>query len=351
MRTELPVKAALTALEYHLPDRRLTNADLCEQFGPEIMEQVTKLTGVEERRVAEPAECGSDLAAAAARKLFASAGMDPSEIDFLLYCTAGPDFCLPATACLLQDRLGLSTRAGALDFNLGCSGYIYGLSLAKGLIETGQAQRVLLLTGDTPSKVVDPADRSVRPLFGDAGSASLIESRTTTLENETEPLIGPFVFGTDGTGAEDLMVAAGGFRALAQVPRDGDAFAPCSQTMRLHMNGTGVYDFMRQTVPALLHELLEKSGLTQDEIDIFVFHQASKLILERLRRALQIPPEAFCVCIKDVGNTVSSTIPITLKRMEEEGRMKPGARLALAGFGVGFSWGATLVRWKGLFGQ
>ena len=349
MKVQPSVKAALTAVEYYLPDRRLTNAELCAQFGPSVMEQVTKLTGVEERRVARPDECASDLAASAGKKLFTHAAIDPSDIDFLLYCTESPDYCLPATACLLQDRLGLPTCAGALDFNLGCSGYVYGLSLAKGLIESGQAQRILLLTGDTPSKVIDPADRSVRPLFGDAGSASLVESRAVNdAEDDPGPLIGPFVFGTDGTGAEELIVRKGGFRALSEVPRAGDAFTACNETMRLHMNGPRVFDFMRQTVPGLLQNLLKKSGIEQTEIDIFVFHQASKLILERLRRALRIPQEAFCICIEDVGNTVSSTIPIALKRIEEQGRVKPGALLVLAGFGVGFSWGATLVRWKGI---
>jgi 3-oxoacyl-[acyl-carrier-protein] synthase III len=342
-----PVKAVLTAVEYHLPEQRLTNLELGVQFGYSVMEQVTKLTGVKERRVSRHDECGSDLAAAAGRKLFAHTGIEPSDIDFLLNCTEGPDYYLPATACLLQERLGLSTRVGALDFSLGCSGYVYGLSLAKGLIETGQARRILLLTGDTPSKVIDPTDRSVRPLFGDAGSASLIEAQAVSPEDDSGPLIGPFVFGTDGSGADALIVPKGGFRALSEVERTGSAFSGCNEPMRLHMNGSRVYEFMRQAVPTLLQNLLAESGFARNEIDIFVFHQASQLILERLRRALQIPTEAFCFCIEDVGNTVSSTIPIALKRMEENGRMKPGNRLVLAGFGVGFSWGATVVHWKG----
>ena len=343
------VQAALTAIEYHLPERRLTNAELNEEFGESVMEQVTKMTGVLERRIAQPGECASDLAAAAAKKLFANYGIPPGDIDFILYCTETPDYFLPASACLLQQRLGVPTRAGALDFNLGCSGYIYGLSLAKGLIETGQAQRVLLLTGDTPSKLIESDDRTVRPLFGDAASASLIEARTIGAgENGAEPLIGPFIFGTDGAGSEALIVEQGGFRALANVELSGNGCNGQPRKMRFSMNGARVYDFMRHTVPQLLNGLLEKAALAESDIDMFVFHQASKLILDRLRRALRIPEAAFCFCMEDVGNTVSSTIPIALKRLDESGKVADGAKLALAAFGVGFSWGATVIRWQGI---
>ena len=342
-----PVKAVLTAVEYHLPEQRLTNLELGVQFGYSVMEQVTRLTGVKERRVSRHDECGSDLAAAAGRKLFAHTGIEPSDIDFLLNCTEGPDYYLPGHRVPPARASRPFDTRRPLDFSLGCSGYVYGLSLAKGLIETGQARRILLLTGDTPSKVIDPTDRSVRPLFGDAGSASLIEAQAVSPEDDSGPLIGPFVFGTDGSGADALIVPKGGFRALSEVERTGSAFSGCNEPMRLHMHGSRVYDFMRQAVPTLLQNLLAESGFARNEIDIFVFHQASQLILERLRRALQIPTEAFCFCIEDVGNTVSSTIPIALKRMEENGRMKPGNRLVLAGFGVGFSSGGSLVHWKG----
>ena len=275
-------------------------------------------------------ECSSDLAFHAAEKLFASGTCSREEIDFLLFCTQSPDYLLPTTACLLQDRLQLRTGIGALDFNLGCSGYIYGLGLAQGLIETGQAQNVLLLTGETYSKFLSPDDVSVRSLFGDAGSATLIRG----MESD-HPLIGPYVYGTDGKGGEHLILKRNSLREPAAAGMDPT----------LTMNGPEIFSFALESVPLAVEELLQRAHLHRDDIDLFVFHQANEFMLKRVQTKLQIPPERFVIALRDFGKTVSSTIPIALHEILADGRLKAGMRIMLVGFGVGYSWGATLIRY------
>jgi 3-oxoacyl-[acyl-carrier-protein] synthase III len=317
--------AAIEAVEYHLPEGVLTNEELARAFPDWDAGKAEAKTGIARRRLAAPEECASDLAVAAARKLFAAGACRPEDVDFLLLCTQSPDHFLPTTACLLQERLGLPTRAGALDFNLGCSGFVYGLGLAKGLVETGQAANVLLLTAETYTKFLGADDRTVRSLFGDAAAATLVRGRPGG------PWIGPFVYGTDGTGKDNLTVPGGGLRRPG-----GDR--------RLSMNGPEVFTFSLRVVPQAVNEVLARAGKSLDDIDLFVFHQANRYMLEHLRGKLKIPPEKFVVALEDCGNTVSSTIPIALKEAEGRGVLRPGMLVLLVGFGVGYSWGATLIR-------
>jgi 3-oxoacyl-[acyl-carrier-protein] synthase-3 len=335
------VFAAIRAVEYHLPEKSLTNQDLAAAFPEWTIDKITDKTGIRERRLAAPEECASDLAVTAAKKLFASGVYRPDEIDFLLLCTQSPDYLLPTTACLLQDRLGLPTSAGALDYNLGCSGFVYGLALAKGLIETGQATKVLLLTAETYSKFMHPADRSVRALFGDAAAATLIEARPDAAAGDL-PWIGPFVFGTDGKGGDNLIVAAGGMRRPARSETDRDAGK--SSAGHLYMNGPEIFTFTLQAVPRAVHSLLARAKRTIEEIDLFVFHQANRHLLDHLRTKLKIPAEKFVLALDHCGNTVSSTIPIALKEAAARDQLPPGRLVMLVGFGVGYSWGATLLR-------
>jgi len=325
--------AAVRAVEYYLPEGVLTNDELARALPGWPAGKIADKTGIVERRIAAAGECASDLAVAAARKLFAVGACRPEEVDFLLFCTQSPDYFLPTTACLLQDRLGLPTRAGALDFNLGCSGFIYGLSLAKGLVETGQAANVLLLTSDTYSKFLDPGDRGVRALFGDGAAATLVQGRRDRPPGDL-PWVGPFVFGTDGKGAENLIVPAGGLRR----PAEGRALG------HLYMNGPEIFTFALRVVPQAVGELLARAGLAIDDVDLFVFHQANRYMLEHLRDKLKVPPEKFVLALGHCGNTVSSTIPIALAEAAGRGLLPPGALVMLVGFGVGYSWGATLIR-------
>lgn len=323
--------AIINAIEYHLPETQLSNKDICEQFPDWSVEKISAKTGITNRRIAAKDECSSDLAVLAAEKLF-TRGVDREQVDFVLFCTQSPDYFLPTTACLLQDRLSIPVTAGALDFNLGCSGYVAGLGMAKGLIESQQANSVLLLTGETYSKFLDPEDRSVRTVFGDGASATLL-----TAEPSESPLIGPFIYGTDGSGAKNLIVEGGAFR-------DSDR----SADNKLRMNGSEIFSFTLRSIPNLVQDTLNKAKLNLGDVDCFVFHQANQFMLEHLRDKIGIPKNKFAICLEECGNTVSSSIPIALKELANENQLNPGDKVMLVGFGVGYSWGATLVQWREL---
>lgn len=340
------MKAAIQAIEYHLPEQTLSNDDLARAFVDWSAEKIKEKTGICQRHVAGPGECASDLGVAAAQKLFARGCVRPEEVDFLLFCTQSPDYFLPTTACLLQHRLGLPTTAGALDFNLGCSGFVYGLSLAKGLVETGQARNVLLITAETYSKFIHPGDKSVRTLFGDAAAATLIKGVESAKELPGD-LMGPFVFGTDGRGGDNLIVPTGGMRraAVPQAEVVGDNQGNVRTVNNLFMNGAEIFNFTLQAVPDSVRKLLARAEKQPEEIDLFVFHQANQFMLEHLRKKLKIPAERFVISMQDCGNTVSSTIPVALKCAANSGQLKDGHLVMLVGFGVGYSWSASLIRW------
>ena len=200
--------AAIGPISIYLPQRIETNEELSADNPRWDMDLIASKTGIYQRHVAAEGECSSDLGVKAAQKLLSDFSIDPKSIDFLLFCTQTPDYPLPTTACLIQDRLGLPTSAGALDFNLGCSGFVYGLSIADGLIQSGAAKRILLITAETYSKFIDRHDRSLRTIFGDGAAATLIEA-------SDERAFSGFQFGTDGSGADTLLVAQGGHRAQA----------------------------------------------------------------------------------------------------------------------------------------
>ena len=335
--------ARIKAIEYYLPDTVLDNAQLAEHFGDWSSEKILEKTGIAQRHIAAEGQCSSDLAFEAAQQLFASQAVDRSEVDFVLLCTQSPDYFLPTTACVLQERLGIPTGTGALDFNLGCSGYVYGLGLAKGLIETGQARNVLFLTGETYSKYIHPDDRSVRTLFGDAGSATLVQADDASSAIES---IGPFVYGTDGNGANNLIVPSGALRQSgAEDKAIKDTFDNCRGPRNLYMNGAEIFTFTLRMVPLAVLAVMKKANLSMEDIDLFVFHQANEFMLKHLRAKIGIPEAKFVISMGDVGNTVSSSIPIALKNCIDAGRIKEGSVILLIGFGVGYSWGATILHW------
>lgn len=336
------MKAAISRIEYYLPERVETTEDLAAEFPEWSADKIESKVGISARHISGKDECASDLATEAGRKLFSSGNEDPTEIDMLLLCTQSPDYFLPTTACLVHERLGLRKTSGALDFNLGCSGFIYGIGLAKGLIETGQASKVLLITAETYTKFVNPMDRNVRTIFGDAAAATLIGSKTGT-----QDLIGPFIYGTDGSGAEHLIVRAGGMRFRGVPPVESGLAAESGRASEtLYMNGPELFAFTMREVPPSVKALLTRTGTTLADYDLFVFHQANRYMLEHLRKGLQIPGDRFYVAMQHCGNTVSSTIPIALKQAQDDGRLAPGARVMLVGFGVGYSWGATAIIWS-----
>ena len=321
--------AEIKSVAYALPDSILDNQALEALFPEWPAASIEQKIGIVKRHVVGAGQCASDLAVAAARKLFDSSDLKPEAVDYILLCTQSPDYQLPTTACLIQQRLGVPVSCGALDINLGCSGYIYGLGLAKGLIETGQARNVLLLMAETYSRYLEADDKNVRTVFGDGAAATWVAGAEAD-----QPRIGPFVYGTDGTGARHLMIEAGGARTPGG---QGDAF--------LRMNGPAIFSFTLRAVPEAVDRLLQTAGLDAGQIDLFVFHQANQFMLETLREKLRIPRGKFLYALSETGNTVSASIPIALAEGQARGQLKPGMRAMLVGFGVGLSWGACLVRW------
>lgn len=317
--------AHIRAVAAHLPERVLGNAELCGLAPGWTPEKILEKTGVSERRIVAPGETAGDLAEAAARALFAREGVDPATVDHLIFCSQSPDHPLPATACILHARLGLPSHAGAFDMAIGCSGFVYGLGLAKGLIESGQARCVLLLTADTYSRLLRDDDLSVRSLFGDGAAATLIEAAN---DNDLRR-IGGIAYGTDGSGARQLMVEAGGARRPASTTPGDD---------RLFMDGAAVMAFALREPPAAVARLLAQAGAAIEDFDLVVPHQASLIVLNGLRRRLGVAAERFVVDLAGTGNTVSASIPIALSRLPEADRPR---RLLLIGFGVGLSWAAA----------
>lgn len=334
-------RAAIKAISSFLPEGELTNYQLAQEFSDFTAEKIYDKTGINVRRIAAEGECASDLGVGAANRLFESGVRAPEDIDFLILVTQSPDYLVPTTACTMQDRLGLRIDCGAIDMNQGCSGFVYGLALAKSLVEAGTVGNVLLITADTFSKHLNKRDRSLRTLFGDGATATFVEG----VDSERE-LVGPFVFGSDGSGAEHLIIPAGGMRYRvndeARVETE-DEQGNWRSACNLYMNGGAVFNFTLQTVPRTIDQLLEKSGLSLDEVDYFIPHQANKFMLERLRARLKIPAEKFFCDMEQTGNTVSSTIPIAFELALKRKLIKKGDKVALVGFGVGLSWGTTIV--------
>lgn len=299
---------------FYLPEVVLTNEKLVEIYPDWTVEKIFAKTGIAARHIARDGESALDLAEGAAKKLFALYSISPSSVDFLLLCTQSGEYKLPSSACLLQNLLGIPQTAGALSFDHGCSGFIYGLSLAKGLIAGGMAKNVLLVTAETYSKYIAPEDKSTRTIFGDGAAAVLIDVPAAAK-------IGAFSFGTDGSGAEKLIV------------RDG----------RLFMDGPEIFNFTLDIVPRTMEDVLSKNGLSREDIDLYVFHQANKFMLDSIRKINGLPRDKFYINLETTGNTVSSTIPIALKQLEDARKLRPGMKVMLMGFGVGLSWGATII--------
>jgi len=322
---------SIDKISIHLPEQVLTNEMLAKEFKTEAAD-IFKRTGIETRYLSAKNETASDLAFAAAKKLLAE--NTGKKIDFLIFCSDCFDYIAPATSCILQDRLSLSQNTGCIDLPYGCSGFVYGLGIANGLLHSGMAETVLFLTCDTSTKTLHPENLEQRSLFSDAAVAMLISKNDKPANS--------FVFGSDGGGALDLYIEGSAFRQPQDSNFKKEKALPYGQMV---MNGANVFSFALRTVPKMIKDTLEKSGVTFDQIDLFVFHQANGFLLETLRRKLNIPPDKFYTNIKDHGNTVASSIPLALYTAEQEKALKKGMKVLVAGFGVGNSWGATIINY------
>ncbi len=321
---------------YYLPDTILDNKSLSLQFDKSENE-IFKISGVQKRHIRGKNEIGSDLGFAAARKLLATYDFQ-KKIDFLIFCTEGLDYKAPTTSSVLHHRLGLNENCGCIDLPMGCTGFVFGLSVADALLKAGNAECVLLINADIPSSVIHSDDFELRVLFGDAGSAVIIEKQDTMK-------VGKFVFGNDGSGAKNLIVENGSTRHQidAQWLELYKNQPNHLKHGRMHMNGIEILRFSLKRVPMLLEQVLKKNNLLFGEIDLFVFHQASQLILKMLKRKCSIPDEKFYTYYESVGNTVSCSIPIALSHAFKDGKIKKGDKVMVLGFGVGYSWGGTVI--------
>jgi len=330
------VKTFIKAISYYLPETFVTNADIVKDFPDWSEDKIAKKIGINKRYIAKEMTSG-DMAEHAANKLFEEYSINRSSVDTLILCTQSPDYFLPTTACVLQDKLGLPTTVVAFDFNLGCSGFVYGLGIAKGLISAGISTNILLLTAESYNKFIHPMDRGNRALFSDAAAATLI-STDGVLEIED------MVFGTDGRGAKNLILENGAFRQREKQNIDIDPEKGINQSPDfLFMDGPEIYNFTLEAVPAMVEELLLKSNLLKEDVDLYVFHQANKHMLRFIRESIGIPDDKFYMCLENIGNTVSSTIPIALYHAFKENRINSESKVMIAGFGVGYSWGGAIL--------
>lgn len=330
------MNAYIKAISYYLPQNFVTNEDISKEFPKWTPEKIESKTGVKVRHVASIDETAGDMAIKAAKKLFVEYNIEPSKIDFILLCTQSADYKLPSTACIIQNMLGVPTSAGALDFDLGCSGFEYGLAIAKGLIVGKMAKNVLLLTAETYNKYIHSQDFGNRTIFGDGAAATIIST-------EGDFKIGEFVFGTDGGGADKLIVRTGGHRypnKLKDVRNDENGNIRSSD--HLFMDGENLFAFMIEKVPELIHDVLKKNDIIMEDVDEFVFHQVNKFLLTSLRKLCGIDKDKFYINVQQTGNTVSSSVPIALKDYLESGGQSE--IIMLAGFGVGLSWAGCILK-------
>jgi 3-oxoacyl-[acyl-carrier-protein] synthase-3 len=319
----------------------VSNEEAGARFGDEA-KKIIKSTGIITRRVAEADQGVSDLCLPAAERLLADLKWEKDSVDALILVTQTSDYLCPATACLLQDRIGLRRTCAAFDISLGCSGYPYGLWVAASLIASGAVKRVLFLAGEVTTRRTSPDDRGSALIFGDAGTATALEA---------SPGAGPWHFnlGTDGSGGEHIVVPAGGSRLPSsertiqkQTPEEGST----RSLGELSMNGVEVFIFSTREVPALVRGLMTEVGKSVDSIDGLVMHQANEFMLKTIAKSLKLPMEKVPLSLREFGNTSSATIPLTMTHALGAQLQERSMNLVLAGFGVGWSWGAV----EGSFG-
>ena len=328
MSNDVRLFSNIDRIEYYLPKKLETLDDLLIENPNWSYEDIKNKTGITKRFISNKNETALDLATIASKKILDNNKLK-LQIDVLIFVTQSPDYFLPASACIIQNNLGLKTSCMSFDVNQGCSGFVYGLALSSSLIEAKFAKKVLLLCSDTYTKYINKSDRTCRPIFSDGAAAILISANA-------QSNIGPFELGTDGNGAKNLIV------------KNGSSRFPINQKQKkeIFMDGANVFMFSMSEVPKCVKNLLKTAKKKIEDIDLFFFHQASKVVIDNILRKLNIPKEK-CFCNYDqIGNTVSASIPIALKNAENKGILKKGDLIMTIGFGVGYSWGANLIQWN-----
>ncbi len=339
------MNAAIKSISYFLPPGELGHGELAARFGEAAMEKIERASGILTRRVADSSTCASDLAFSAAELLFKNSPVGRGDVGLLVMATQSPDYLLPTTACILQDRLGLPQSCAAFDVNLGCSQYVYGAAVASAWIRSKMAENVLLLTADTPSRTINPRDRSAVTLFGDGASATLFSA------SESGGLL-DFVFGTDGSSHGDLILPCSGFRH-PPAPEDfieHDDGTGCVRANRdLYINGFRIFAFAYRAAFESVSALLKRNSLSVGDVGLFIFHQAGEKIVRAVAERLGVPDSKLHFKMRDIGNCGGSSVGVALADAALSGKLEPGMKVVLCAFGVGLSWGAALLEWTGDF--
>jgi 3-oxoacyl-[acyl-carrier-protein] synthase III len=330
----------IKSIEYYLPENIVTNADLQKENPDWNLEKVAEKTGVYQRHIAGERETAYDLSVKACDKLFQS--NDKNEIDGIIYCTQSPDYIMPANSFLLHKHLGLKENIFAFDFNHACTGYIYCLAMANAFVKSGMAKEILLINADTYSKYINRKDRSTRILFGDGAAATIVKvsnKRTGIIDIE---------LGSSGSGYNKFWIPAGGLRLpksdSTSVEMEDDR-GNIRTRNDIEMDGIGVWSFINSVAAKQVSRLLKRNNVEKTNIDQFIFHQASKMTLESIMRAMRLNEEQVFINIHNIGNTVSASIPIALKDAIDQSKIDIGSTLILSGFGVGLSYGAILMEY------
>ncbi|MGA2111229.1 MAG: beta-ketoacyl-ACP synthase III [Anaerolineales bacterium] len=314
-----------------VPRRVLTNGDLAQMVDTSE-DWILSRTGIRERHIAEPDQTTASLATDAARQALLLAGLTPLQIDLIIVATSSPEHIFPATACLVQDRLG-ATHAGAFDLSAACTGFIYALAVATQMIATGGYERALVIGAETLSRIVNWQDRATCVLFGDGAGAFVLQA------SAQEGGLLAHTMHSDGSGGDLLSLPAGGSR-----------FPTSKETVEkgLHyvsMNGPEVYRFATRVMVSATREVTRKAGIRLRDIDRIVPHQANLRIIEMAAKSLGLPLERFVVNVDRYGNTSTASIPIAVCEAVEAGKIKPGNRIVLVGFGAGLTWGSAMIEW------
>lgn len=328
-------------IEYYLPEKVITNEDLAKENPDWDIMKLEEKSGVKSRHIAEVDQTALDLAIKAVEKVLSTGLIAKDQIQAIIFCTQSPDYIMPSNSFLIHKYFNFNQEVWTFDYNLACSGYIYGLAISRGIIETSLAKNILLITSETYSKYLNPKDRSTRILFGDGAAASIIS------KNKERGII-DVILSSNGEKFDTFYIPAGG----CKIPKDihtkeitVDHSGNVRNLENIHMNGFSVWQFISKNVSEQISKLLIRNNLCVNDIDLFVFHQASKLTLDSLIKILKINEKKVYVNLNNIGNTISSSIPIALKDAEDNGKITRGDLILLSGFGVGLSWGSIIMKY------
>jgi 3-oxoacyl-[acyl-carrier-protein] synthase-3 len=331
----------IEGIGYSLGALTVTNEQLQAENPNWDMSKTIERTGVASRPIAAVGQTALDLALEATADVFARLQISASDVDALIFCTQTPDHVLPPNSALLHGRLGMQSSVMAFDITHACSGFVYALGIARSLVVSGTARRVLVVTADTYSRLVHPLDRSIRPLFGDGAAATVVSGHHPRLKTVDVS------FGTSGRHAERFIVKNGGARhasSASNAPVLPDRSGRIYSDDHIRMDGIGILSFFNNAVPSAVRDMLGKHRIAMADVSLFVFHQASRLALDGIARSLQIADDKMIVDMEDTGNLVSASIPVALARLIDRGAVVEGQTVVLCGFGVGLSWATALMK-------